>query len=458
MSRTGTIFRLSWPLVLVFVCQNAMLAATIAMAGRLGDAALAGVGVGNALFAVCLALLFGLDTGVQAIAARRSGSGDMAGARAALADGLTLGVVAGVLLATTTYFVAPVALAYAVDDLAVIRAGTQYAKAAAPALLWFGISLAFSAYWNGTARPKFSFLAILVQLPVSVLSSYLLIFGALGLPRLEATGAGLGMTFGAAAATLTHVLVSRTRPGERHIFSAPPSWPGIAATLRIGSPVSAQQALLYVGTLIFLGIIALLGTREVASANVIGALILFSILPATGVGIACATLVGAALGAGRANDAVRWGWEAGTAGALLVAPVSLTFLIAPEMTLRLFVESDATVEVAVDPLRLVAAAMCIDAFGRVLGFALRGAGATRVATMIPFGFQWGLSLPLTWLVGVVYGQGLTGIFLVRLVLTALEAATICVVWQRGSWSRVRIGSEADETPKFVPLNQPAHRR
>ncbi|MEX1154785.1 MATE family efflux transporter [Parvibaculum sp.] len=444
MSRTGTIFRLSWPLVLVFLCQNAMIVATLAMAGRLGDAALAGVGIGNALFAVFLALLFGLDTGVQAIAARRSGAGDMAGARAALADGLTLGVAAGVLLAAVTYFVAPAALAHAVDDSAVIAAATQYAKAAAAALLFFGINIAFSAYWNGTARPKFSFLAILVQLPVSILTSYLLIFGALGLPRLEATGAGLGMTLGALAATLTHVFVSRLQPGDRHVFSAPPSWPGMAATLRIGSPVSAQQALLYVGTLIFLAIIALLGTREVASANVVGALILFSILPATGVGIAAATLVGASLGAGRADDAARWGWEAGAAGALLVAPVSLAFLVAPETVLRLFVESETTVAVAADPLRLVAAAMCIDAFGRVLGFALRGAGATRVATLVPFGFQWGLSLPLAWLVGIAWEQGLAGIFLMRLVLTALETAAICVVWWRGRWSGVRVGGVVRE--------------
>lgn len=446
MSRAGTIFRLSWPLVLVFLCQNAMIVATLAMAGRLGDAALAGVGIGNALFAVFLALLFGLDTGVQAIAARRSGAGDIAGARAALADGLSLGIVAGLLLGTTTWFVAPVALAYAVDDPAVIAAGTQYAKAAAPALLFFGFNIAFSAYWNGTARPKFSFLAILVQLPVSIFASYLLIFGALGLPRLEATGAGLGMTLGAGAATLTHILVSRLQPGDRHVFSAPPSWPGIAATLRVGSPVSAQQALLYVGTLIFLAIIALLGTREVASANVVGALILFSILPATGVGIACATLVGASLGAGRADDATQWGWEASAAGALLVAPVSLAFLVAPEAVLRFFVESEATVAVAADPLRLVAASMCIDAFGRVLGFGLRGAGATRVATLVPFGFQWGLSLPLAWFVGIACGQGLAGIFIVRLVLTALETTTICIIWQRRNWSRARIGNEARVAP------------
>jgi len=50
-----------------------------------------------------------------------------------------------------------------------------------------------------------------------------------------------------------------------------------------------------------------------------------------------------------------------------------------------------------------------------------------------------LSLPLAWFVGIACGQGLAGIFIVRLVLTALETAVICVVWRRGRWRGVRVG-------------------
>ncbi|MEQ8282122.1 MAG: hypothetical protein RIC04_16025 [Parvibaculum sp.] len=57
-----------------------------------------------------------------------------------------------------------------------------------------------------------------------------------------------------------------------------------------------------------------------------------------------------------------------------------------------------------------------------------------------------MSLPLAWFVGIACGQGLAGIFIVRLVLTALETTVICFIWQRRNWSRVSIENEARAAP------------
>lgn len=439
-NRTGAILRLAWPLVLVFVCQNAMFAVRLAMVGQLGDAPLAGVGIGNAVLLVFMALLFGLDTGVQAVAARRSGAGDARGTSAALHDGLAIGVVAGTALGVLVFTAAAPVLARVTGDPAATASGTAYAMAAAPSLLFIGINSAFTAFWNGTRRSALSFASMAVEMPLNILLGFALIFGLYGFPRLEAEGAGWAVTLAALAGTGVHLLFAATRRRVPHFLRLLPGRSGMAAILKIGSPVSAQQSLLYVGTLIFLGIAAMLGTPEVAAINVITALALFSILPATGIGIAAATLTGTALGAGRVEDARRWGWQAAALGALAVAPLSLLFLVAPERVLGVFVESSATAGLAAWPLMLFAAVMSADAFGRIVGFALRGAGATLPATIIPFFFQWGLMLPLSWVVGVQLGFGLTGIAAARALLTLLEAASYSLVWHRGRWSGVAIAS------------------
>ena len=68
-------FRLGTPLIAFFLVQNAVNLASLAMLGRLGNAALAGVGAASAVYGVVLALLFGFDTGVQAIVSRITGAG-----------------------------------------------------------------------------------------------------------------------------------------------------------------------------------------------------------------------------------------------------------------------------------------------------------------------------------------------------------------------------------------------
>jgi adenylate kinase family enzyme len=84
----------------------------------------------------------------------------------------------------------------------------------------------------------------------------------------------------------------------------------------------------------------------------------------------------------------------------------------------------------------------VDAFVRVLNFALRGTGATKPATAIPFAVQWLVQLPLMWLVGLRLHMGMTGIVTLQVALSVVEALVFAFVWQRGSWKALQFGASA----------------
>ncbi|MGH6971373.1 MAG: MATE family efflux transporter, partial [Caulobacteraceae bacterium] len=63
-----------------FLVQNFASLACLAIVGRLGDAALAGLGIGGVLCGAATALLYGFDTAVQALVSRATGAGREAGA------------------------------------------------------------------------------------------------------------------------------------------------------------------------------------------------------------------------------------------------------------------------------------------------------------------------------------------------------------------------------------------
>ena len=402
---------------------------SIAMVSHLGDAAVAGIGIASALFSTLMAVLF-------AHRYRRPGAGGAADRRGhvrlagtVLNDALAIAVGAGLLLTLLGYVAGPAVFRLVTTDANVMVHGLPYLNAALPMLLFLGASFAFSAYRNGAGTPRYSLVVALIQLAGSTLFSYLLIFGA----QLGTAGAGFGATLAALAALAVHLILAKWIAPVPGFLAMRPSRSGIWLILKIGLPVGLQQSLVYVGTAVYLAIVGLLGIGEVAAMNVVLNMMLLAILPAAGIGIAAATLVGTALGRGDVVDAKRWGWEVSTLGAFGILAFSLIVVAAPQSVLGLFIADRATIELAATPLRVMALGMGVDAFGRILGFALRGAGATRLVTLVAFGLQWGVQLPLTWLVGVHLGFGLVGMAVCRLLLFAAEALIVATLWRNGLW-------------------------
>jgi MATE family multidrug resistance protein len=441
--RGRIILRLSLPIALMLLAQNLMSLITIAMVSHLGDAAVAGVGIASALLLMLMALLFGIDTGVQALVARRVGAGQMSLAGGVLNDAQAIAVVAGFLLTLLGYVAGPGMFVLVTADPAVASRGLPYLYAILPMLPFLGVSFAFSAYRNATSKPRHSLLVSVVQLSCSACFGYILIFGAFGIPRLETAGAGLGATLAALVAFIVHLLLALRFAPIPGFLRTRPSWPGMRLILKIGLPVGLQQSLVHLGITVAFGLIGLIGSGEVAAMNVVLTTMLLSILPASGMGIAAATLVGSALGRGDPADAVRWGWEVARLGAAGILAFSVIFVAAPRGALSLFIADQTTIALAATPLSIMALGMSVDAFGRILGFALRGAGATRLVTTVAFVLQWGVQLPLTWLVGVHLGFGLPGIAISRLLLFVTEAVIVTMIWRHGFWAR-QIPSPPDD--------------
>lgn len=435
--RLRTIVGLSLPIALILLLHNLMTLTGIALVGPLGDAAVAAIGIAGALVSMLVALLFGIDTGVQALVARRFGGGHIRDAGAVLVDGLAIAVGAGIVLMAIGYGAGPALLPLVNGEPAVVEQALAYLKTGLPMLPLVGASLAFSAYRNGTGAPRYSLLAAAAQFPCYALLGYAFVFGMLGLPSLGTAGLGLAATFASFAGVVVHVVVTGCVAPIPGLVGAWPSWSGSRLVLHIGLPIGLQQSLVNVGVMVTLAIVGLIGTEAVAAMNVLLVLMLMSILPASGMGIAAATLVGMALGRDDPGDARRWGWQVATLGALTLLAPCLALVVAPHAILGLFVADPAMADLAAPPLRLLAIGMGIDAFGRILGFALRGAGATRLVASLAFLLQWAVHLPLVWWAGVHLELGLTGIAAVRLALFAVETAVLALLWRSDFWSRPR---------------------
>jgi len=432
------------------LAQTLMGLVSTAMVGRLGPSALAGVGVAGALFSVLLAVLYGPVAAIQALTARAFGAGRAEEAGRPLTVGLVLSLILALALCALAMTGVATLLPRVLPSEAALQ-GQRYLAGFAPILIALAANMSFTAYWNGAGVPRRAFYVSALQLPLHALLSYALVFGHFGAPALGVFGAGLAASLSAGGATLAHLtLALKLTPIDD--FFRRVAGPGLGAIMRIGLPISLQQALLYVGLAIYFTIIARLGIAAAAALNVINSLLVIPSLIASGLGAAAATHVGAAMGAGSPDAAERTGWRTARLAALVLTPFSLGLALAPNAALRVFIADPATIAFAAPPLRILALSIVLDGATQALVSSLTGAGATRLAAATAFILQWALQLPLVWWVGTRLGYGLTGVAVVFVVRSLLEVGVMAMLWRWGWWKRALVGGS--DIPPPAPALAP----
>jgi Na+-driven multidrug efflux pump len=189
---------------------------------------------------------------------------------------------------------------------------------------------------------------------------------------------------------------------------------------------------------VLLWIVGQIGTKELAATHVLMTLSLVAILPAMGFGIACASLVGHALGAKDPQDASRWGWNVAIMAALIGLAIGLPAALFREPILSLFLREPSTLALAMGPLLLSSLLIWFDAAGMTLFNAHLGAGDSKPVMVISIVCQWLIYLPLAYVLGPVMGYGLMMIWSLQVAYRLLQASLFAASWHRGQWSEVQV--------------------
>lgn len=418
--------------------QNVLNLVDTAMVGTLGDAALAGVGLGGFANFLFSAFILGLSAGVQAMAARRVGEGRLGETAIPLNGGLLLALALAVPWSAVLIAFAPDYFPVLTSDAAVVDQGVPYLRARLFAMFAMGMNFAFRGYWNAVDKSILYMRTLIMMHVVNIFLNWVLIFGNLGAPELGAAGAGAASAIATVFGTASYFLLGRSYARDAGFMHGLPKRATMATILRLAAPAGLQQFFFAAGMTVFLMLVARMGTPELAATKVIIDLMLVGILPGIGFGLAAASLAGQALGRGKPVDAMQWGWDVVRMAVLVVGGLSIPAILAPEWLLSGFIHEASTLDIARNPLRLVAGFLFIDAVGMVLMNALMGAGDVRRVMFISTGFQWLIFLPLVYLLGPVMGFGLVVVFAAQAAYRGLQAVTFALMWKRGRWQSIEL--------------------
>ncbi len=431
---------LAVPMMLEMSMEAVFAVVDIAFVSRLGTAAVAAVGITEALVTVLYAIAIGLGMGVTAMVARRIGAKRPLDAARVTGQAIWIGIVLSLAIGTAGVLFARDLLTImgAGDDVIAIGSGYTAVLLGGSASILFLFLL--NAAFRGAGDAPVALRALTLANGLNIVLDPCLIFGLGPFPELGVTGAAVATTIGrgCGVAYLTWYLFSgrgRLRFGIAHLR---PVAALISRMIAISIGGVGQFLIATASWIVIMRIVALYGSAPIAAYTIALRLVEFAILPAWGLGNAAATLVGQNLGAGEPERAERSVWTAARYNAAFLAVLgALLYLFAPQVV-QLFSDDPEILRYGTNCMRILGVGYPMYAVGMIIIQALNGAGDTRTPSILNFFCFWMIQIPLAYGLATAGDLGPNGVFLSIVLSESLLTVLGVFVFRRGRWRRTRV--------------------
>ena len=193
-----------------------------------------------------------------------------------------------------------------------------------------------------------------------------------------------------------------------------------------------QQLFFSAGFAVMFIIASQISAQSLAVVTVLNHLMLFSVMPLIGLGLASATFISQSLGAKQNAEAKKWGNTALAVGLTLFL-LQLLILLIPQHVLMLFLKDQALVDKTLGLFQLTVVFIFCETFAQILKFSMFGAGFNRQIARITIALQWLLFIPVVYYLCIVKKQNIDVLWFCFLTYRAIEALLIALMWHREKW-------------------------
>lgn len=439
-----SLLQLAIPIVLANVLQSAYSLTDAFWVGRLGGAAVAAVSVSFPVVFVMIALGMGFGIAGSTLVAQYMGAGNQRMVNHVAAQTLVMVAIASALLGAVGYGIAPGLLRLMGVAPDVYSGALQFMRISFVGLVTvFGFAM-FQAVMRGVGQVTLPLYIVLVTVFLNFAFDPLFIFGWGPIPP-EGVGGAAMATLGTQTLAFAVGLVALLsgRFGIHLTWSDfVPDWAFVKRAFALGFPASIEQSARGLGMTVMTFLIATFGTTAIAAYGVGSNIYLFVLIPAMGLSMATATLVGQHIGAGKIERATRIAHLSMGIAFVTLTIVGGVIVLFANQIVAFFVPGDvAVVTEGGRFLRIFALSFGFMGLQLALLGVFRAAGQTTVTMVIALVSQWVLQFPLAYIFGKHTRYGLDGLwwaFPLAMVLTTIGATGWFL---RGDWKHGRLTEE-----------------
>ncbi|MBM6617116.1 MATE family efflux transporter [Bacillus suaedaesalsae] len=430
-----SLFALTWPLFIEILLHMLMGNADTLMLSQYSDNSVAAVGVSNQILSIVIVMFGFIATGTAILIAQHLGAKEQREAKEVAVVSILGNLLFGLVLSLVLYFYGRMFLqlmgipAELMEDAyiyLVIVGGFSFVQA---------IVMTVGAIIRSYGFTKDSMYVTIGMNLLNVLGNYLFIFGAFGFPELGVKGVAISTIVSRVIGLgfLIWLMLRRvegTFPFKR-VFTLP--FQHTKNLLTIGIP-SAGEHLAYNTSQFFITyFITKIGTEaltaKVYTQNIMMFVMLFSIAISQGTQI----LIGHMIGARKYEDAYRRCLNSLKPAIIISLGAAIVVSIFSKQLLGIFTDNQAILSVSTTLIFLTILLEPGRSINLVVINSLRAAGDVRFPVYMGILSMWGVSVTISYVLGIHYGLGLIGVWISFIADEWLRGIIMLFRWKSRVW-------------------------
>ncbi len=412
---------------------------TIMIGQMINSGAIASVGFSNQIMFFLIFTFSAFNTGAVAMISRANGEKDAPKMVRIAEQNVVLNLVMGVAVMVLAFiFRSDIFRIYDIEQ-----------KIFDDALIYFDyiligfvpmfLSFAFASILRGTGDTKTPMWVTGFANILNIFGNYVLISGWGIFPEMGIGGAALSTSISRIVAVCIYIYVLYVKDSDiklkakwfvdRHI---------IAPLFRISLPGGIEQFFMQLSFLVVGVFISKLDTNAESLFRILIQIESLSFMPAVGVSIAAATLVGKSLGEKDIQKATDIGGTSSLLGIFWGIFVGIIFVVVPLPLLYAFTTDQTVITLGIPVMIYMALNQPGLNYMIVMGGALRGAGDTYKLMIYTMVRLWGLFVPLSYLFILLLDQGVAGLWQAEIISILTTALIIYRRFHSKKWALLSI--------------------
>ena len=440
-SITGNLIKLSWPIIVSYSLN--LIGPTIDMiwVGKLGTAAIAGVGASGTIIMLISSSMMGLNVGTRALIARFIGAGDPDKARHVVNQSFMIGAVLSIIIIFIGISFAEKILGLLGIEKEVVTVAVPYMR-----IMFFTSSiLIFRMITETTMQASGdSVTPMRISILFRVIHVVLCPFMVLGLwifPRMGVSGAAYAnaITQGLGLILAFWILYTGRTKLKLKFENLKIDLNTMWRIIKVGIPASVMGSQRMLGLTVLLLIMARFGTLAVAAHTIWMRIEIIMVPLVVGWGVGSGVIAGQNLGAGNIERAEKGAWIALGFGQGVMIIAGIGLLVFPGPIVSIFNSDPALMKIAVDYLRIAAVSYLVGlSMIMVIRETLAGAGDTIPPMLFEIINMWVIILPLSLLLPRVSDLGMYGPRWAITIGTMITGITMLLYFRLGRWKSKKV--------------------
>lgn len=434
-SKKMSLFALTWPIFIEILLHMLMGNADTLMLSQYSDNSVAAVGVSNQILSLVIVMFGFIATGTAILVAQNLGAKQHFAASEISIVSLGTNLLIGILLSIVLVFTSPYLLNLMDIPEELMNEANTYLKIVGGFAFVQALMMTVGAILRSYGYTKDAMYITIGMNILHIIGNYFVLFGPIGIPVFGVFGVAYSTSVSKCIALFVGLYILYKRVPK--IYSLKLLFPfpvhHLKNLLKIGIP-SAGEHISYNGSqMLITYFIATLGTEaltaKVYTQNIMMFIYLFSVAISQGTQI----MIGHMIGKKQIDDAYKRCLKSLKLSVFISLGSAILFSIFSESLFKIFTSNQDIISIGSILIVLTIILEPGRSFNLVIISSLRAAGDVKFPVYMGILSMWGISVTLSYLLGIHFGLGLVGIWIAFIADEWLRGLLMLWRWRTRIW-------------------------